>query len=84
MAASPPDGPRDLRDFRVRIAYQEPTYRSPTGPRPDPYVWTFTVRARSKKAALALATDEFRDMERQSSVGWVRVIVSTTVEELTG
>ena len=84
MSSTPPAGPREWREYRVRIEYREPTFHPDGGPRDTPYTWTFRVRASSEEAALALARDEFRDVERQSGVGWVRVIVSTTVEEVTG
>jgi len=69
----------ELCEYRVRIEYREPTYRSPAGPRPAPYSWIFVVHARSDQAAISSAIAWFRDMARQSSVGWVREIVSAVV-----
>lgn len=79
MDPTVPSSFEPLREYRVRIEYREPTYCSPSGPRPEPYSWVFVVQARSEPAAIASAIAWFRDVARQSSVGWVREIVSAVV-----
>ncbi len=61
--------------YRVTIHYREPTYEAATGPKATPYRWTFSVVARTDRRAGALAIDEFREIERQSGVSWIREIV---------
>lgn len=67
------------RAFLVRIFYREPTYELTSGPKKDPYSWTYRITAESEERSIALALEEFRMMERHSSVGWVRVITGTEV-----
>lgn len=78
-AAFDPDPPKVSREYRVRIEYQEPTYRSPSGPRRDPYSWVFRVWATGKASARARAVEVFKDWAKDSGVSWVREIVSVTV-----
>lgn len=67
------------RAYHVRIFYREPTYELANGPKKDPYSWTYRIQADTEEKAIALALEEFRAMERNSSVGWVRVITGTEV-----
>lgn len=67
------------RAFLVRILYREPTYELKTGPRREPFSWTYRIAADTEERAIALALEEFRTMEKHSSVGWVRVITGTEV-----
>ena len=67
------------RAWLVRILYREPTYELEAGPKKDPYSWTYRIEADTEERAISQALDEFRMMERQSSVGWVRVICGTEV-----
>lgn len=65
-----------MTDYRVTIAYEEPTYRS------DGRVYEFSWRfaAASAAEARARALQEFDALWLLSSVGWVREIVRVTVE----
>ncbi len=67
------------RAWLVRILYREPTYELESGPKKDPYSWTYRIEAETEERAISMALDEFRMMERQSSVGWIRVICGTEV-----
>jgi hypothetical protein len=73
--------PARRRTFLVRIFYREPTYELQSGPRPEPYSWTYRIHSESEEGAIQQALEEFRNMERQSSVGWVRVITGTELKE---
>ncbi len=73
--------PARRRSFIVRIFYREPTYELQAGPRSEPYSWTYRIVADNEEGAIQQACEEFRAMERQSSVGWVRVISGTEVRE---
>jgi len=66
--------------YRVRVWYREPTYEARTGPRAEPFRWTFTVRANGEEEARRRALREFEEVSRQSSVGWSREVVSVEVE----
>jgi len=63
-----------LRRFKVTIRYREPTYERATGPKPAPYRWTYDMLATDDEDARRRAVEEFRTVERQSSVSWARVI----------
>jgi hypothetical protein len=67
------------RAFLVRILYREPTYELEAGAKKDPYSWTYRIEADTEERSISLALEEFRAMERQSSVGWIRVICGTEV-----
>ena len=67
------------RVYLVRIFYREPTYELQAGTKKDPYSWTYRIQADTEEGAVARALDEFRMMERNSSVGWVRVVTGTEV-----
>jgi hypothetical protein len=67
------------REYVIRIAYREPTYEAGHGARPRPYGALYRLRATSTLDAHERAVREFREMERNSSVGWVRQIVSVEV-----
>ncbi|MBX5480239.1 MAG: hypothetical protein IRZ16_00095 [Myxococcaceae bacterium] len=71
--------PARKRAWLVRILYREPTYELNSGPRREPYCWTYRITAETEDRAIAQALEEFRLMERHSSVGWVRVITGTEV-----
>lgn len=65
--------------YRVRILYREPTYEMYAGPKKDPYQWTYPVPMEATTpptVATAQALAEFREMERRSSVSWVREVVA--------
>ena len=77
--------PETFHRYRVCVAYQEPTYRVARGaPAREPYTWVFHVRAGSKKEARERARAAFREWARQSSVGWVREILSVTAARVDG
>lgn len=67
------------RAYLVRVLYREPTYELQSGKKKDPYSWTYRIEADTEDAAISQALQEFREMERHSSVGWVRVICGTEV-----
>lgn len=71
--------PVQRRAYHVRILYREPTYELEAGAKKDPYSWTYRIEADTEEAAIARALSDFREMERHSSVGWVRVICGTEV-----
>ena len=69
-------------EFRVRILYREPTYQSHQEGREGrkrPYRWTYVVEAQCSEDAKAQAMDEFRQVERLSSVGWSREITDIEI-----
>jgi len=61
-------------EFRIRIHYREPTYKSREGEEQKVYRWTYQIEAESVDDAKALAIAEFHDFARLSSVGWTREI----------
>jgi len=61
--------------YSVRIEYQEPTYAARRGEPPRTYGSTFHVLAADVEEATRLAMQEFRHIERLSSVGWTRDVV---------
>jgi len=73
--------PLQLRRYRVVIEYCEPTYATHSGSPAKTYRGTFEVKAYSPEGAEALARQEFREMERLSSVGWARDIVRVMTAE---
>lgn len=75
-----PTGSDHLTGFRVRIIYREPTYEAATGKTCGAYSGTFLVSAPSHVAAANRAMNQFRELERLSSVGWVREVVEVQVE----
>jgi hypothetical protein len=73
---SPAPGPLGPRlDYEVTISYQEPTFAARSGLPLLTYRGVFRVRALDEHSARAHAIDEFRRLEMESSVNWVRVIV---------
>jgi hypothetical protein len=58
--------------YKVTVYYREPTYELATGPRAEPYSWTFEIEALSAEAARNEAMRQFDELARISSVGWVR------------
>ena len=73
--------PLRLRQYRVVIEYREPTYATYAGSAPKTYRGTFVVEAYSPEGAETLARQEFREVERLSSVGWSRDIVRVVTAE---
>lgn len=67
------------RAYLVRIVYREPTYELEVGPKREPYSFTYRVEAYGEEHARRLALEDFLWMERNSSVGWQRVISSVEV-----
>ena len=67
------------RPYRVEIQYREPTYERATGNQPKAYSWTYVIRADTEDEARAWAVNEFKRIERLSSVGWIREIVGMNV-----
>jgi hypothetical protein len=65
--------------YLVRIIYREPTYELEVGPKREPYSFTYRVEAYGEEQARKLALEDFRWMERNSGVGWQRVISSVEV-----
>ncbi len=61
--------------YRVRIHYREPTCELYAGAKDQPYHWVYDVDAASPQEAKELALAQFKDMERQSSVGWTRTVI---------
>ena len=62
------------RRYEVTIRYREPSYERKVGPKAEPYRWTFEIVSDDDATARDRAVGQFREMERLSSVGWVRVI----------
>ncbi len=73
--------PARQRTYVVRVFYREPTYELQAGPRPEPFCWAYRIHAENEEGAIQQALEEFRRMERLSSVGWVRIITGTEVQE---
>lgn len=73
--------PLELRSYRVVIEYCEPTYATHTNSQPKTYRGTFVVKAYSPEGAETIARQEFREMEKLSSVGWARDIVRVLTAE---
>ncbi len=70
--------------FRVRFVYREPTFEQHAGLSPRAWPVEYEVRgAQDREEAVRLAVEEFRRIERLSSVGWAREIVSVGVESVT-
>jgi hypothetical protein len=67
------------RGFLVAIEYREPTYAASTEGAPKIYRGSFDVDAEDEDEARERALDEFRRIQRLSSVGWAREVVSVTV-----
>lgn len=65
--------------YLVRIIYREPTYELEVGPKAEPYCFTYRVEAPGEEQARRLALEDFQWMERNSSVGWRRVISAVEV-----
>lgn len=51
-----------------------------SGPRQDPYSWTYTLAAGDKQTAIELAVAEFEAIARLSQVGWVRKVIAVEVD----
>ena len=65
--------------YEVTIRYREPSYARAAGPRAEPYRWTYEIDSDDDADARKRALGQFREMERLSSVGWVREIDSIDV-----
>ena len=61
-------------EYRIRIHYREPTYKSREGEEQRVYRWTYQIEAESVEDAKALAVAEFHEFARLSSVSWTREI----------
>jgi hypothetical protein len=62
------------RRYTVVIRYREPGYELVSGPKAEPYRWTYEIVAVDAGEAQRKAVREFRAIEQQSSVGWAREI----------
>jgi hypothetical protein len=62
------------RRYEVTIRYREPSYEQAVGRKAEPYRWTYEIVSDDDDDARERAVGKFREMERLSSVGWVRVI----------
>ena len=62
------------RRYEVTIRYREPSYEQAVGRKAEPYRWTYEIVSDDDADARQLAVGKFREMERLSSVGWIRVI----------
>jgi hypothetical protein len=60
--------------YEVTIRYREPSYEHSGGHKAEPYRWTFEIDSDDRDGARRLAIGHFREMERLSSVGWIREI----------
>ena len=68
--------------FRVRLVYREPTFEQHAGLSPRAWPVVYEVRGASDRDdAAAIALEEFRRIERLSSVGWAREVITVDVEE---
>ena len=65
--------------FSVTIHYREPDYARSRGIANNEYSGTFEVVADTEDEAVRLATAEFGEAARRSSVGWQRDISRVTV-----
>ena len=65
--------------YRVRVLYREPSYAALTGHEPRTYSGTFEVQVGSAEQAGDAAVRQFKQIERQSGVGWTREIVDLQV-----
>ena len=63
----------------VTLIYIEPTYAAHNGMTAVPYRWTFEVEAPDADQAVLEAIRKFRAAATESSVGWVREIVTWDV-----
>ena len=70
---------KSQQEYRVEILYREPTYELHAGPKAEPYRWTYRVQATNEEQAKSLAIEDFRMLERNSSVGWTRVVSEVRV-----
>lgn len=68
-----------VRRYEVTIRYREPSYERAAGPRAEPFRWTYEIVSDDDDSARRRAVSQFREMERLSSVGWVREIDSIDV-----
>jgi hypothetical protein len=73
--------PLRWRRYRVVIEYCEPTYAAHTESEPKTYRASYEVKAISPVHAEQKAREEFDEMARLSSVGWVRDIVRVMTTE---
>lgn len=65
--------------YRVRLLYREPTYELAAGRVREPYSATYLVDANSSDEAREVALLRFRQVERLSSVSWVREVVGCEI-----
>jgi len=62
------------RRYEVTIRYREPSYERAVGRKAEPYRWTYEIVSDDDADARKRAVGKFREMERLSSVGWIREI----------
>ena len=72
--------PMGEREFRVKIYYREPIYELYHGAKERPYHWTYRVTAPNSREAQQKAIEDFKLMERLSSVTWARHIVAIELD----
>jgi hypothetical protein len=68
-----------LHHYQVTIRYREPSYEHSAGRKAEPYRWTFEIDSADHDGARRSAVSQFREMERLSSVGWIREIEQVDV-----
>jgi hypothetical protein len=69
------------RRYKVIIRYREPSYERVSGPKAEPYRWTFEMLATDAADAQRRAVGEFRQVERESGVGWAREIEGIDISQ---
>ena len=70
--------------FRIALKYREPTYELGAGRKPEPYSGgSVEIVALDAAEALGIALRRFDEMQRLSSVGWMREVVHIEIDLLT-
>ena len=70
----------DSEIYRVKIFYREPLYEMYQGAKERPFHWTYEVSACNTTQAYEKAIDDFKQMEKLSSVNWKRHIVAVELD----
>mgnify|MGYP007063807297 CR=1 FL=1 len=70
----------DTREFKIKIYYREPVYELYHGAKEHPYHWTFRITASDPSQAQQKAIEDFKSMQRLSSVTWTREIVAIELD----
>lgn len=69
------------RRFKIAIKYREPTYELGAGRKPEPFIGgSFEIPAEDAVEALRIALRRFDEMQKLSSVGWVREVVHVEID----